>query len=294
MKLSSESEIEKKRAEAFESLEIPKLKWSIVAQVLAGAALIWVLAFMAQPYIGYWGVGIVGVLSLVAIGFGAYAWRMRSKSAHIINILKQATDKEGRQAALAELQQSADKKGDAMAAIAQAQLLAQDSPTDAIVVLEGINIEKASVLVQDDIRANLALLYLVQGRTQDARSLCDSIHLDRQPQAKAKAMYAAVVAEAFSRTGKAEEAQKILTPYENAGAEFAEVRPLLLRARVYMSIALNKRGLARKAMTEMAMVDPNMVGAFVQKGKPEVKKMAMEVLAELGAIPKQRVQFKGH
>ena len=71
-------------------------------------------------------------------------------------------------------------------------------------------------------RANLGLLYLMHGRAKDARKLADDIRLDRQPNAKAKGMYAAVCAEAFARTGKADEAMKLLDTYKADDPEFGD------------------------------------------------------------------------
>ena len=129
---------------------------------------------------------------------------------------------------------------DALNAIAQAQLVAQEAPAEAIQILEGIDIDKAPAMVQDDVRANLAMFYLMTGRARDARELANEIRLDRQPQAKAKAMYAAVVAESFARTGDAEEARKLIETYDPSDKEFGQVSGMLLRAQVYTYTATKK------------------------------------------------------
>lgn len=277
--------------EALQKLEQPQVKWKVIAQIAGAFVILWVVALMTTPTIGYWGVGVVGGLTLAAIGFGIYIWRMTSKSKQIIDVLKMATDDAGRRAALEKL---AEKGGDdAMNALARAQLLAQEDPAQAIAVLEAVDLKKTSGLLQDDVRANLGLLYLMTNRVRDARPLADEIRLDRAPQAKSKAMYAAVMAESFARTGKADEAKKLLETYRAEDPEFGEVRPLLLRASVFTFTATKNRGLARKAMEQMAAIEPNALGAFLHASAGvELQKMARELLSASGVIPRQKMQIK--
>ncbi len=272
-------------AEALRNIERPKVRWKVIAQFVVAFAVIWVLGFMAVPYVGFWGVGVAGVLTLVALGFGIYVLRLTRKSAAIVDILKGATDKEGREAALARLQAKGDS-GDALSALAQAQLMAQQDPAEAMAILERVDLKKAPAMVQDDVRANLALLYLVHGKAKNARELADQVRIDRA-QGKAKGLYAAVIAEAFARTGKAEEARTLLETYSAHDPEYADSRVMLLRANVYACMACKKRGLAKKALQELASVDPGTVVGFVQKGAhPELRQMARDILSRAGVIPK--------
>lgn len=276
-------------AEALAKLEQPGIKWKVVLQIVVAFAVLWVVGFMVVPWIGYWGVGVVGVLTAVAIGFGVYIYRMTRRSAAIVDILKGATDEEGRKAALKRLE--AEGSGDAIAALARAQLVARESPAEAMAILESIDLKKAPAVVQDDVRANLGLLYLVQNRVREAKDLAAEIRLDRQPQAQAKAMYAAVLAETHARSGNAAEAKKLLETYKPTDPEYADVRALLLRAQVFTFVASKNRGLARKAMEQLATVDPNMLAAFLQKGTPpEVSQFARQLLTQGGFAPKPRVR----
>jgi hypothetical protein len=100
-----------------------------------------------------------------------------------------------------------------------------------------------------------------------------------------------VVAESFARTGKAEEANKLLETYTAEDPAYAEVAPLLLRAQVFTAITLKKRGVARKALEGMAAIDPNTLGAFMQRGaQPEVAKLARQVLMGAMGGPKMKVK----
>jgi tetratricopeptide (TPR) repeat protein len=284
----------KDAAEALQQIEQPRMNWKVLGLIGLALAVIWVVAGILQPTIGYVGLIVAGLLTVIALGFLIWVWRLTRKSADIAAILKGATDKEGRLAALEQLRARQTPGGkDALNTIAQAQLVAQENPGEAIRILEGIDINKAPAMVQDDVRANLAMFYLMTGRAREARDLADEIRLDRQPQAKAKAMYAAVVAESFARTGDAEEARKLLETYDPKDKEFGQVSGMLLRAQVYTYSATKKRGRARAAMEQLLEVDPNMVAAFVQKGtRPELSRLAKQVLAGAGALPKPKMRVR--
>ncbi|MGB0679863.1 MAG: tetratricopeptide repeat protein, partial [Polyangiales bacterium] len=225
-------------------------------------------------------------------GFGLYLWRLTRKSSAIVDILKGAKDKEGRQQALAQLEASG-QAGDAMNALARAQLLAQEKPAEAIAVLEAVDLKKAPVLVQDDVRANLALLYLSTNRVRDARPLVDAMRLDRQPQAQAKALYAAVMAETMARTGRAAEAKKLLQTFGGDAESQGEARALLLRAQVYTYSATKNRGLARQALGQLAEISPMMLAPFAGRGMhPDIQGLARQLLTKSGVLPqaKPRIQ----
>ena len=280
--------------EALDQIEQPKMNWKVLGLIGLALAVVWVIAGILQPTIGYVGFIVAGVLTVVAAGFLAWVWRLTRKSADIAAILKGATDKESRLAALEQLRARQTPGGkDALNAVAQAQLVAREDPAEAIRILEGIDVKKAPAVVQDDVRANLAMFYLVAGRARDARELANEIRLDRQPQARAKAMYAAVVAESLARTGDAEEARKLLETYDPKDKEYGQVAGMLLRAQVYTYTATKKLGRAREAMEQLLEVDPNMVAAFVQKGtRPELARLAKQVLAGAGALPKQKMRVR--
>jgi hypothetical protein len=273
--------------EALANQETPQIKWKVLAQIGAAMAVLWVTAFIVVPFVGYWGVGVVGVLTCVAIGFGIYIWRLTSRSRAILDIMKGATDEQGRQRALDAL--SADGGGDAMKTLARAQLLSQSDPVAAQEVLESIDLKKTPTMLHDDVRAQLAMLYLRNNRTREARALADEIRLDRRPDAKTKALYAALMAEAFARSGSPDEARKLLETYGGEQNEHAEVQVMLLRAQVYTFTTLKKRGLATRAMEGLLAIEPNLLGSFLVKGgAPDVAKLAREVLAASGAGPKMK------
>ncbi len=282
-------------SQALKDIERPAIKWRTIGIIAGAFVVLWITAFMIQSYAeSPWGwipVGVVGALTIAAIGFGIYIWRLTTKSRGIVDILAEATDEEGRKRALEKLEQ-ADSK-DALAALARAQLVARDNPQQARKILEGIDLKKAPSVVQDDVRANLAFLYLMSNRAKDARTLADDIRLDRQPNAKAKAMYAAVTSEAFARTGRPDEAKKLLETYDAEDPEYGEVKAMLLRAQIYTYLATKNRGLAEAAMRKLAKVDPNMLAPFLGKGaRPELAMMAKKALKGAGMAPKQKMKIQ--
>ncbi len=279
-------------AAAASQVDLPGIKWKVVGAIAGGFGVLWVLALMMTPSIGYWGVGVVGVLTLAALGLGAYVFRMMSKQREILDIMKGAGDDEGRKAALEKLAAGGSK--DALKALAHAQLLAQEDPQKAIEALEAIDIEKAPAMVQDEVRAQRAMMYLFTNRPKDARPLVDDIKPERQPEPKAKAKYVAVIAETFARTGKPDEAKRLLEETKADDVRWtAEVGPLLYRAQVYTYMETKNRGLAKKALDALVGIEPNMVAPFVQKNvKPELQKLAMSALADAGLAPRPQMKMR--
>ncbi|MCA9533389.1 MAG: hypothetical protein KC593_06920 [Myxococcales bacterium] len=278
--------------EALRQVERPRANWRVIGMILLGFGVLWLLAFMAMPMMGYVGIAVVGVLTAAAIGFGLYIWQMTRKSSAIVDIMKGATDAEGRANALAALAAQSPEGKDAMNVLAQAQLLAQDDPQAAIAKLEGIDIEKAPAILRNDIRAQLALMYLLTNKPKNALDLARDIKPEAQPQAKQKALYAAVRAESFARNGRPEDARSALEGLNEADPELAEVRPLVLRAQIYTFFGLKKRGLAAEAMARLVQVEPNIVMAMATKGHPEMKQLAISTLQRAGVVPKQRVRMR--
>lgn len=279
-------------AQAASQVDMPGIKWKVIGAIAVGFVALWVVALMMTQSIGYWGVGVVGALTLAALGFGIYVLRLTRKQREILDIMKGATDEEGRRAALERLSAAGSK--DALKALAHAQLLAQEDPQRAIEALEAIDVEKAPAVVQDEVRSQRAMMYLFTNRTKDARALADAIKLERQPDPKTKAKYVAVIAEAYARTGSASEAKKLLDDTKADDARWvAEVGPLLYRAQVYTYMETKNRGLAKKALDALVRIEPNMLAPFLQKNvKPELQKLALAALSEAGLAPRPQMKMR--
>ncbi|MCC7538454.1 MAG: hypothetical protein IT379_19675 [Deltaproteobacteria bacterium] len=272
-----------------QQVEAPGIKWKVVAQIGLGFAIVWVTVIVAYPVTGWWGIGGAGLLTAAALGFGVWLFRMSRKAQGVASILQQATDEAGRKQALEQLE-AGDQK-DALNALARAQLLSQEDPEKALEVLETIDLKKASALIADDVRANRAYLYLLLGRHHDARPLAEQIRLDKQPNEKSRAMYAAVIAETFARTGKAAEAVKLFETYKADDPAYGDMKVPLLRAQVFAFHANGDKGKSRQAMSRLRDLDVNLLGGFMQKGNhPELVLMAREMAKK--AMPPQKIKMR--
>jgi len=87
-------------AEAAAQVEMPRIKWKIIGTVLLGFLVLWVTSLMMMPAVGYWGVGVVAVLTIAAAGLGIYVWRMTQKQREILDIMRGASGEEGRRDAI--------------------------------------------------------------------------------------------------------------------------------------------------------------------------------------------------
>lgn len=283
-----------KLEKALSEIEQPKMNWKVIGQIALVFVVLWVLAGMAEPYIGIWGFVVVGIVTAIALGFAIYVWRLMRKSSGLMNILKGATDAEGRRDAIAQL----DAKGDdAMAQMAKAQLVAQEDPKEAMRILESIDLDKAPKVVQTDVRAQLGMMYLMKNRVKDARKLADDMEINPQAGEKQQAMYAAVMCEAFARSGETDRAERILKDYDPQNASYEDMRALLYRAHIYLAMKQKNKGRARTYMMHLARLDINQLGAFVQEGaNPQMKKLAMEAIRKVrkadGESPLQKVHYR--
>jgi tetratricopeptide (TPR) repeat protein len=279
-------------AEAASQVEMPRVKWKVVGAIALGLVMLWLTSVMMIPSIGYWGVGLMAALTAGVLGLGIYVLRMTRKQSEILDIMRGAQGEEGRKQAIERLAAGSSK--DAMKALARAQLLAQEDPVRALEALEAIDIAAAPALAQDEIRSQRAMMYLFMGRPKEALPLVEEIKLEKQPERKAKAKYAATIAEAFARNGKPDEAKKLLEDFKADEAEWADdVGPLLYRAQVYTYSATKNRGLAKKALDALVKVDPNMVAPFVQRNvKPELQKLAMQALGDAGLAPRMQTKAR--
>ncbi|MCC6647633.1 MAG: tetratricopeptide repeat protein [Polyangiaceae bacterium] len=250
----------------------------------------WLIAAFFNHWVGY---AIAGALTLAAGGLAAWALRRLEKTKAVASILGAAKldDKEGRKAALEKLE--GFKKDDLAASLARAQLLMQDDPDGALAVLEGIDVGKALPAEGDQVRFQRALIHLSKGEVDKARALVDHIDLSRQEDAKARAVMAAVVAEAWGRTGQAKKAKETLDLYDANDPSLGEMALQLWRARAFVSAAQNDMKTARHALRKLSEQNPQFLGIFVQKRvHPLLAKEATDMLKRSGVIPQQRPQFR--
>lgn len=250
-------------------------------------AIAWVIAIFIRHWIAY---TVVGVITAAAIGLVWYALSFTKKSQRVQSIVTGAQTKEARKAAIEQLDKDF-KKDDAAAIFAKAQLQMQEDPESALKTLEAIDLQKVAAPIADEARGQRAMLHLLLGETQKARALVDAIDLQRHNDQRSKATLASVICEAWARTGQAKRAVEILELFDDSDESLKDVRPGLLRAKVFAFGAMDDIKSARTAMHQLAKIDPRIVAGFAQKGvHPLIVKEAKKILERSGMMPKMMVR----
>ncbi len=232
-------------------------------------------------------IGIPAALTLAALGLVVWAVRQARKARGVAGLLSKVDTKDERQAALHELE-TKYKGNDPTAIFARAQLLLQEDPKKALEVLETINLSKVMANVADEARGQRAMIHLLLGEVPKARDLADGIQLSRHQDAKSRGMLAAVVAEAWARSGQAKRAVDTLSVIDTEDAELAQLRPQLLRAQAFAFAHADDLKAARRALRKLVDIDPRILGGFMQKKThPLLQREAKKLLEQSGAMPRR-------
>jgi hypothetical protein len=232
--------------------------------------------------------GVPGALTVAAVVLVGWGLRQARKAQGVAGILSKAATKDDRQAALAELE-SKYKGSDPTAIFARSQLLLQDGePRKALAALETINLAKVMGNVADEARGQRAMIHLMLDEVPPARDLVDGIQLSRHQEAKSRAMLAAIVAEAWARSGQAKRAADTLSVFDPDDAELAQLRPQLFRAQAFAFAHTDDQKSARRALRRLADQDPRLLGAFLgRKTHPLLQREAKKLLEQSGAVPRK-------
>ena len=273
---------------ALPNLDSPLFNKKNLGLALAVLAVLWLTAAMTGSK---WVLGAMGVLTVAAAGGLFWVYRFVQKQRSVMSLLQSAqASPEARMAALAQLQ--GDNK-DVLKVIARAQLEAQDDPKKAIASLELLDLAKVPSTSQDDVRVLRAQLYLATGRLRDAANMADGINLGAAPNPQAKAMVAAIVGEAWARTGKADRALVILDDLKIDDAEMGQAAILARMAKVFAAFHGGKKERAKKELEGLMKLDVNYLGRFVMPGGAvhlELQQMARTVAMSHPEARKQQRQ----
>jgi hypothetical protein len=245
---------------------------------------------------------IVGVLTLVIAGLALWAVRFARRSRAVAQIVREADTAEARKEAIAKLDTDF-KKDDSAAIFAKAQLQLQEDPRAALRTLETIKLDKVmSSVMADETRSQRAMIHLMLGETEEARALCDHIDMTRHKEPKSRAMMAAIVAEAWARTGQAKRAVELLETFDPADEAYAELRPQLYRARAFAYAWTNNMKSMKQALRSLSGLNPQFLSGFITKKKhpmgvapkgvhPILEKEAFEMVMRSGAAPR-KMEFR--
>jgi hypothetical protein len=236
--------------------------------------------------------GIPAALTLAAVVLVVWVVRQAKKAQGVAGILSKAGEStEGRQAALAELE-SKYKGSDPTAIFARAQLLLQEDPRKALEALETINLAKVMASVADEARGQRAMIHLMLGEVSPARDLVDGIQLPRHQDARSRAMLAAVVAEAWARSGQAKRAVDTLSLINAEDPELAQLKPQILRAQAYAFAHTDDMKSAQKALRKLSAQDPRLLGGFVTKKTHPILQREAKKLLEQSGMMQRKVQVQ--
>lgn len=236
---------------------------------------------------------IVGVLTVAMIGVLIWAFKTLRKQRGLVSLLQGATSSpEARRDALAKLSEGKDAN-QPVNLFARAQLLAADDPKAALEMLAPVELKTFPPAMQDDVSLLKTQLYLGMGRTADAAKAASSMNLDNPERKEIRAMAAAIVAEAWARTGKPKEALALIATIELPKKDGPAILVQMKVASVFAKFASNQRGPARQELSALAAEDVNHLGRFLSpqfRVHPELQKLARQVLEQ---HPQARKMAKG-
>jgi hypothetical protein len=299
----SKKQREKDDREALKALARPKgdalgqarRQLLTAAKVALGVVVVsWALAFGfysgLDSVIPLW---VAGVLTL-AVAIAAFLVRRNlTKSEEMGALLTgdEMSDEE-RSVRLGKLEAKVEK-GDSAAILAKAQLEMQDDPRAALVTLEKVDLEKAQKLIALQVRAMRGTIHLQLHEVGKARELADQMDLAKAPDPKTRAGFAAVVAEAWARSGNPIEAGELLDKYNEDEKDLADVRLQLLRARAFTCAHRQNIQGMKKALKSLQEISPQLAAMFVGQKRihPLLEQEAMRLLQKSGLAPKAKVQF---
>jgi hypothetical protein len=235
---------------------------------------------------------IVAVLTVAVAVLMLFSIRMVRRQKRVVSLLQGSTESpEARKEALAKLAEGKDANSPTNR-FARAQLMAQDDPKEALKLLDGIPLKDYPPMMQDDVSLLRVQLCLGMGRTQDARKSADLINLDNPQRAQMRAMGAAIVAEAWARTGKSKDALALIETIEYPKENRDQIETQARIARIFARFASNQRGAARNELNALCNDNPDYLGKFVMpqfRVHPELQKLARSVLQ---SHPSTRQQIK--
>jgi hypothetical protein len=260
---------------------------------------------LAIPLVGVWVIGLLVaavtqstavrttaivlplLITLALAGLVFWALRQAKKARGVAGILSNVETAEDRKAALEQLETSY-KKNDPAAIFARAQLELQEDPRKALATLEKINLEKVMAPMADEARGQRAMIHLMLGEVSPARQLVDGIDLKRHQEPKARAMLAAITAEAWARSGQAKKGLELLELYDAEDQTYQQLAPQLYRAQAFASAYASDSKTMKKALRKLLDMDARLLGGFMlKKTHPLLQKEARRLLEQSGAVPRK-------
>ena len=189
----------------------------------------------------------------------------------------------------------------APARLAEGDLLSED-PREALKTLEQVNLTKVMANVADEARVQRAMIHLLLGETEDARNLVDNVDITRHKEAKTRATMAAIIGEAWARSGQAKKAVELLETFDPEDADYVDLRPQLLRSRAFAYAWASNTKQMKQTVRRLSQLNVQYLSGFITRKKhpmgvpprgvhPMLEKEAFDIVAKSGAVPRQ-MQYK--
>ncbi len=259
-----------------------------------GAAALWAIAFALPTWIPK---AIAGALTLLVGGVLVWGLRFARKSRAVANIVRGADTAEARKQALEKLD-SEFKAGDTAATFAKAQLQLQEDPRAALATLESIKLDKVMASVADEARSQRAMIHLILGETNEARALADGIDLSRHKEAKVRATLAAVIGEAWARSGQAKKAIELIETFDLDDAEYKDLKAQMLRSLAFAYAWSDQLKRMRGVLRQLGAMNVQLLMGFITKKKhpggvnargvhPALEQEAFKLVQKSGAVPRK-------
>ena len=245
---------------------------------------------------------VMGVLTLALAGVVTWAVLYAKRSRRVASIVRDVGDTaEARKEAITKLETDF-KKDDTAAVFAKAQLQLQEDPRAALRTLETIKLDKVLSPVADETRAQRAMIHLILGETDEARQLVDVIDMSQQKEPKARATLAAIVGEAWARSGQAKRAVELLETIDTNDQVYADLQPQLLRARAFAYAWASDSKQMKSVLRRLSQLNPQYLMGFITKKKnpagvsprgvhPLLEKEAYEMISRSG-VAQRKMEFR--
>jgi hypothetical protein len=245
-------------------------------------------------------IAVVGGLTAILAGLLIWAFRFARKSRNVADILRGAETAEQRKEALEKLDEFKDD--DTAAIFAKAQLQMQEDPRAALRTLETIKLDKVMAAMADQARSQRAMLHLMLGETDKARTLADNVDLARHKDHQTRATLAAVVGEAWARTGQARKAADLLENFDPSEEDFTDLAPQLYRSLAFAYAWSNQTKKMKQVLRKMKALNVQLLMGFITKKKnpqgvnprgvhPMLEKEAFSMVMKSGAV-QRKMQVK--
>jgi hypothetical protein len=246
---------------------------------------------------------VVGVITLALAALAIWGLRFARKSRAVAEIVRDAGTPEERKQALEKLGTDF-KKDDTAAVFARAQLEMQEDPRAALKTLETLNLTKVMAPIADEARAQRAMIHLMLGETDEARDLADKVDMTRHKEPKTRATMAAVVGEAWARTGQAKKAVDLLQTFDPDDPIYTDLKPQLLRARAFAYAWANDIKQMKHTLKRLQGINAQFLMGFITKKKnpmgvpprgvhPVLEKEAYDMVLRSGSVPRKMEYRRG-